>query len=378
MAPEGGPSSGEQDVLGNINRRFDELAARIESQAQELTQARNENRLLKEELVNNRRTLPTATSISGTASPLFTAQSPGMYGLREKIKLPMYKGEPARWREWKLKAQAKLQIDGHTLPTEHERIWFLFSRLEDIAATIAAPVMQTPGLTAEGLLAKLEASRGDPGLASRSMTELRALRQGNRNFGVYLQEFQRLLADAETTSWGDEQKLNMLEGGINGELLKATSSVPELPKVFEQRTAYYQKVWDRLTAAEALCRATKRSGYMPSTTSSSAGEPMDWVKTARTELSEKELRRHRERGLCFECGEHGHLSRNCPRKARKSQKKQEKAAKAAKAAKKTAKAAKAKEKAKGKTATAAENDSETLSSSSEEEPDHFDKDSGKE
>jgi Zinc knuckle len=96
MDHEGGPSSGEQDVLGNINRRFDELAAQIASQAQELTQARNENRLLKEELVNSRRTRPTASSLGGAATPLSDTELPRTYSPREKIKLPIYNGEPAR------------------------------------------------------------------------------------------------------------------------------------------------------------------------------------------------------------------------------------------------------------------------------------------
>jgi hypothetical protein len=355
-----------EDVLQQISERFslmdqrlalqeETAAARQNALETELAQARNERDLLQQEL--SRRTMgldiPTATTTTTgagmtPASPMIgesfinpqdsqpLAEGRGLLPLRtqssqkEKIKLSEYKGTRSKWREWSLKAQAKLRIDGNLL-TEQEKLWYLYSRLEDSAAKVAAPWMNTPGMTAPKLLAKLETIFGDPGLAVRALGKLRTLKQGDRGFGIYLSEFQQLLADAGSTSWSDDQKLNMLEGGVNIELLKITSVVPNLPAVFEDRTAYYQEVWDRLALANSRARETiaparyrghgnqehrpgRKSQETTLTTATSEGESMDWVKTSKnhtTVMSNEERGRHMNEGLCFTCSRKGHRSRDC-------------------------------------------------------------------
>ena len=77
-----------------------------------------------------------------------------------------------------------------------------------------------------GLLAILERAFGDPDKKAAAQRELRSLRQANKEFHVYLSDFQRIALD---TNFDEEAMRSALLEGISDELkqLMVTQITPE-------------------------------------------------------------------------------------------------------------------------------------------------------
>ena len=77
-----------------------------------------------------------------------------------------------------------------------------------------------------GLLAILERAFGDPDKKATAQRELRSLRQANKEFHVYLSDFQRIAPD---TNFDEEAMRSALLEGISDELkqLMVTQITPE-------------------------------------------------------------------------------------------------------------------------------------------------------
>ena len=77
-----------------------------------------------------------------------------------------------------------------------------------------------------GLLAILERAIGDPDKKATAQRELRSLRQANKEFHVYLSDFQRIAPD---TNFDEEAMRSALLEGISDELkqLMVTQITPE-------------------------------------------------------------------------------------------------------------------------------------------------------
>jgi hypothetical protein len=235
----------------------------------------------------------------------------------------------------------KLKGNEDWYPTEQDRLRYIFSRLEGSAQQQVISRVRLDGsidfTSIEELWTVLERAFGDPDRKGTAQRTIQNLRQKNREFHVYLAEFQRHI---EYTGFNEEAKKTALLNGISSELRELLVTQDIENTSLDDTIHVCQRIDQRHRAAQALQRRpfTPRASfgsphasprtpatptpaplYSPSPiTSSSPAELMDLsaARVQRGPLTDAEKRRRREQGLCLYCGDGQHHVLKCPRKPR--------------------------------------------------------------
>jgi len=105
-------------------------------------------------------------------------------------------------------AQLRLKLHGNSqsFPTEQHRLSYAIGRLEGVAFDQILPYIEGTAVNLpdiDALIKILNDAFGDPDRVATAIRELRSLKQANREFSLYLADFQRLSAE---TNWNEAAK----------------------------------------------------------------------------------------------------------------------------------------------------------------------------
>ncbi|ERF69053.1 hypothetical protein EPUS_08403 [Endocarpon pusillum Z07020] len=136
-------------------------------------------------------------------------------------------------------------------------------------------------------------------LPVKALDQLNRTKQGKKNFSDFMNEFNRLLLEAEGWGWDDAVKKGFLKAALTLELRRAM-----LEQIKEIST--FRQGWKKRT---------------DDVRSSATADEMDWQPTtvlvAKIRMkeprwaSEDEIARRREEGLCLRCGRKSHRVKEC-------------------------------------------------------------------
>ncbi len=230
--------------------------------------------------------------------------------------------------------RAKLEIDGPAIGQEKEQVWYAFGRLSGDAAARVFPWMgyanREDKFTVEDFMEQLRTAFCDPRQQQKALSQINRTKQGSRPFGEFLNEFNRLILEAEGWGWGDVIKKGYLKAALSTKLLTATIGVQEEPS-YDGFCQQLRMINDQLNeVAELTAWRTKRQRTpTPATAKTTTPEPsydtMDWqptiaVSSARTKeprwASDEVIEERRRAGQCLRCGRDGHRVRECRIKLR--------------------------------------------------------------
>lgn len=176
---------------------------------------------------------------------------------------------------------------------------------------------------------------GDPYIQENAKKQLLSLRQGNGRTASYAAKFRRIAAD---TGFNDETLMYHFERGLNIEIQKAIAVSNQEFLTLEELYQYSIKVDNRLAEFWQGPGTPRRflEGSRPNIPSrfgehvnnrpmethtrhvDSGPTPMEIGAIVgggrRKQLTPAQKEERYRKGLCFYCGEHGHLNHNCPHK----------------------------------------------------------------
>ncbi|KAI1002686.1 hypothetical protein K3495_g5520 [Podosphaera aphanis] len=113
-----------------------------------------------------------------------------------------FSGEDASaYPQFRSLLEAKLRIDAKAIGDTAERVWYGFGRLSGSAAKRLHPWMDhakdTIDFTVEKFFDRLDKAYSDPDKIAKAIDKLNSIRQGNREFRVFLQDFEQTLLEAQ-------------------------------------------------------------------------------------------------------------------------------------------------------------------------------------
>lgn len=236
--------------------------------------------------------------------------------------------------------EAKLQIDAKAIGNEAERVWYGFGRLTDTASRRIHPWIEfaknTENFTVDGFLNRLDKAFGDTDKITKAINKLNIIRQGNRDFRDFLQDFEQTVLEAQGWGWEDPIKKGYLRTALNRELSDRLVSQDE-PDSYDDFVSQLRKTSDKMEVMKSWNERKHRNRYLPQQTLQTLkdenGDPMDWEPTQtvsvaaaqrnlRVQLpnsesnraiwvSHEEIGRRVAAGLCLRCGRRGHRIRDC-------------------------------------------------------------------
>lgn len=283
---------------------------------------------------------PSVTEVSTTTTfqPVAAVHAKGedWAPARRQISDPeLYDGEPATdYRAWRLSLIQVAMVDRACFASAQAIISWAFGRTKGRAKsllqayvedTMASP--STPEAWGQ-FLAFCDQQFGDEQAQSRKRTAFRKLRQKDSPFSAFYADWVRLLREAGHEKMPDQMKIEWLNEAINTTLWRDTRAVAVMAKTFDEHVRAIGLVADQLEARfskpyggvnyhhqqQQKSGSWKNHSWQQKTGQTSSGgsvhdpNEMDWEPTRVSEgrrakwVSEEEIQRRREAGLCFRCG----------------------------------------------------------------------------
>ena len=287
--------------------------------------------LLNERLSQMERERATEDAIPDPApTPQTSMRTEALPVTRTKARLPhpdKFDGsDKTAFPQFEGSLRAKLSIDSDVIGGEEEKVWYAFGRLSGDASVRIFPWMsyaQRSGqFTVTGIFEQMSIAFRDPRHQQKALDQLNRTKQGKKNFGDFMNEFNRLLLEAEGWGWEDAVKKGFLKAALTLELRRAMVGVIE-SKTYEAYCSQLRTVDDQLEQVREI--STFRQGWRKRTddvkSSSASTDAMDWqptsVSVARVHAkeprwaSEDEIACRRQEGLCLRCGRKGHRVKEC-------------------------------------------------------------------
>jgi hypothetical protein len=150
--------------------------------------------------------------------------------------------------------------------------------------------------------------------ADRAIDKLRHLRQGRRSVRDYVAEFDQLRVQSGLQA--DARMLReMFSEGLNVELQKFLVDAPK-DRTFEEQANKAIVISDRLYRIQLTSRDREgtrfnRSQSPMTTQDKDAPESMDWEPTKASKAGSKGRKPKGGQFACYNCGEKGHIARDC-------------------------------------------------------------------
>ena len=198
--------------ITSLSSSLDIKTSQCESLESERDQIRRQLRDSNDELIAARALI---ISLRGHPSPISHADSRS-----ERLPdIPKFSGKKEDLRSWTTQLHLKLFVNKDRFTGEKSGLIYAISRLEGRALSQVQPYVKSQHEISlpdvPSLLVLLERAFGDPDRKATAQRELRALRQANREFHVYLADFQRIAPD---TNFDEEAQRAALQQGISEEL----------------------------------------------------------------------------------------------------------------------------------------------------------------
>jgi hypothetical protein len=175
----------------------------------------------------------------------------------------------------------------------------------------------------------------DPRRRQKALAQLNRTKQRTQPLNEFLNEFNRLILEADGWGWSDVIRKGYLKAALSTKLLTATIGMEEKDS-YDDYCSQLRRVNDQLIELADLTsgragwgRKDPRAASPPRTNPS---DQMDWEPTtgaAATRTKEPrwatydEIQRRRREGLCLRCGKEGHRVRDCSTKLTFKDKKKE-------------------------------------------------------
>jgi len=277
---------------------------------------------------------------------LYMPQSEGPK--KQKLeKLKTYNGNRQELRGWLLQANAKLQDLAQAGYDRGGAVAYLMNRMEGTALERMTPWLeQHADCEPEVLLKYLESTFGDAHREQTAANKLNNLRQGNKTFRTFVQEFQQLMAEGGdlTASMSEEYRIVALRKGMSDKTYEDAARFAIGSKTLEEYVNNIQAVIDDLDARRlgapkpafhaprlhhdpmdidrvaAARRAGSTSKVLNNHLKSTSDADAPVRRTGEGNKDQKrvkwvswEARQERgKKGLCFRCGASGHREAQCP------------------------------------------------------------------
>ena len=232
--------------------------------------------------------------------------------------------------------RAKLSIDSEVIGGEHEKVWYAFGRLSGDAAVRIYPWLsyaeKTGQFTVENIFAQMTIAFRDPHYQQKALDALNRLKQGKRSLTDFMNDFNKLLLEAEGWGWEDSIKKGYLKAALSFRLRRAMVGVIE-SSLYDEYCTQLRTVNDQLEQLGEVENFQQRwnkntDDVMSRINRTAPQEAMDWQPTSAVSAavtrtneprwaSDDEIARRRREGLCLRCGRKGHRVRNCTAELKK-------------------------------------------------------------
>ena len=255
---------------------------------------------------------------AATESTLPTTRMREVKGLKDP---ELFDGTRSQYLPWKYQIEAKLRSEPGRFHTNRLAIDYTFSRTTGNARTRIFPWVSVHSAsgTLEQFFLHLDGAFKDAHMAETARNKLQSMRQKSSNVRDFMQDFNK---EALTAGLSDHAILkSMFLNALSHELRAALAgTIFSEDTTIEQMQSHIAAVSDNLWRLKLSSRKRENDKSPYPTTearfSSPPPEPMDWEPsrshTQRAKwVSQQELDRRREDGLCLRCGKKGHLIGSC-------------------------------------------------------------------
>jgi hypothetical protein len=259
---------------------------------------------------------------TGTPTPAAAAPSDST---RQSEKLPdpdRFNGDRKDLRRFASQIHEKMNVNRDRFPTSQSRMAYVTNRLSGNPYNQVLPHIQKGVCQLrdyEEILQLLERAYGDPNRVNNARSELFRYRQTNKEFSVFLAEFQRLGLEAEMTH---ESLSTLLEQAVSKELRAMLVHNPPPNREYPALCAFLQELDNRRqyydqTLPAPRTYSTASAPKLPNAKETVtakrehivASEPMDLSVQYRPR---RDSQSDKATGNCFRCHKPGHRIRECP------------------------------------------------------------------
>jgi hypothetical protein len=231
--------------------------------------------------------------------------------------------------------EAKLRTDAQAIGGEYEQVWYAFGRLADTASKRIYPWVQYtqngPEFTVDCLFRQMDLSFLDQQKQAKAVAKINTIKQRNRPFREFLQEFDQMLMEANGWSWQEEVKKGLLKAALAGEVKRELVGRDE-PPTYPAYVVQIRKITDDLDEwkDEQKLKGRFQKQQFTAPQQSSTGEQMDWEPTRTAPVaaakasqprnqgkprakwvSQQEIAGRREANQCLRCGSNEHYIGQC-------------------------------------------------------------------
>jgi hypothetical protein len=258
---------------------------------------------------------------------------------RKSTKIPdppeLTDGKKPRFDDWLLLMKQKLSANADHFDTPELRMAYVASRTADNAREHLMPRMRDEAMNkyqdSDEMLEHLKTIYGDPNRVINAKYKFRNLfMKTSDRFHDFLSEFLRIAAEAEIKddNWREElyPKLTTeLQKLVMSEFIK-NNSFNEFSEHCSQMSNHLEVIQRRTQRNRTFNPRTNQN--TPDTTSSNTSRPRASTPRSATprskdegsstlggrSLTPQEVERYMREGRCFNCGEHGHMRPECPKR----------------------------------------------------------------
>ena len=179
-------------------------------------------------------------------------------------------------------------------------MWYVVDCLKGLAAKRIYPWVEfardTDQFTVRELFKQMDLAFADPQKEAKAVAKINKIKQGNRPFREFLQEFEQTLLEAKGWAWADTIKKGLLKAALSGELTDRLIGREE-PQDYASYCAGIRRIADDLQAWKDARKLKLRPGIQLQQTSPAPAEPMDWEPTRATAAAAARTRKPSTEGL---------------------------------------------------------------------------------